>query len=47
MELTLSSMQMLLVWSLTEIDEEEPDKVWLYIWFSLTFKTELTEESVV
>lgn len=31
MELTLSSMQMLLVWSLTEIDEEEPDKQQLRI----------------
>ena len=27
LELTFSSMQMLLVWNLTEIDANEPDKV--------------------
>ena len=30
MEQTLSSMQTLLIWSLIEIDVDEPDKVKLY-----------------
>ena len=31
LELTFSSMQMLLVWNLTEIDANEPDKVLIFM----------------
>lgn len=44
LELTFSSMQMLLVWNLTEIDVNEPDKVfherclWVYLTIALSIQ---------